>query len=559
MKLRTKIMMLVAVVVAALLLLNHYPVSMSLRRTVTRANASALADLTRQFAESDALIRQMALRSNRERKTKQGVSTTEKKVSENNMRASEQQAEQAAEEEIAHLARRLEESDYCSTLTILDVQKNTVYQSDKSDPEKEAIQRIKEHSMEEEIRLLPEGRDEKTTLMVALPIHTKEGELLGQVIASLRYGEGQTGLQEAVEKTQRDLNAMTMLVMLIALFIGWDLTDKIKGSMFNLEPEEIAQLLVERNALIDAVRDGIIAVNEEGEVLHCNRTASQLCQENVGHEINAFSEMFPEMSLASLLARRLPLFDYEGYIGKESIYVNFIPLTVDNSTRKTLLMTFRPKKEVVRFAEDITGVKSYIEALRAQMHEFHNKLQVVSGLVHEKNLPALQEYIDGLLHLKQREKENIRGKIHDPILGAFLLSKFDRAAEKKVDLLLTERSHEESVWDSDLVQDLVVISGNLLDNAFDAAQTSAMRMVTLEITETEKEITIAVWNSGEPIPEAQMEHIFEYGVTSKKEGNGIGLYLVKKACARHKGYVSVTSDKESGTEFVAHIIQGEEA
>ena len=26
------------------------------------------------------------------------------------------------------------------------------------------------------------------------------------------------------------------------------------------------------------------------------------------------------MSLASLLARRLPLFDYEGYIGKESIY-----------------------------------------------------------------------------------------------------------------------------------------------------------------------------------------------------------------------------------------------
>ena len=58
-KLRTRIMLLVCTVVAAVLLLNHYPVSLSLRQTVTQASISALSDLTRQLAESGELLRAM--------------------------------------------------------------------------------------------------------------------------------------------------------------------------------------------------------------------------------------------------------------------------------------------------------------------------------------------------------------------------------------------------------------------------------------------------------------------------------------------------------------------
>ena len=98
---------------------------------------------------------------------------------------------------------------------------------------------------------------------------------------------------------------------------------------------------------------------------------------------------------------------------------------------------FRPKQEMVRFAEDITGVKTYIEALRAQMHEFNNKLQVVAGLLHEKNYDELDKYISGLVHLRAREMESLSQKIHDSVLAAFIMSKYDRAAEQKVDLILT--------------------------------------------------------------------------------------------------------------------------
>ena len=80
-----------------------------------------------------------------------------------------------------------------------------------------------------------------------------------------------------------------------------------------------------------------------------------------------------------------------------------------------------------------------------------------------------------------------------------------------------------------------------------------MRIVTLEIRESAGDIIIAVWDSGMEIPQELREVLFDYGVTSKENGNGIGLHLVRQACGRPGGYVSVVSDAQSGTEFGAHI------
>lgn len=528
-KLRTKIMLLVASVVAVLLLLNQFPVSMSLQRSVERVSASVLKDFTRQFAESSELI---ALMSGKDRQEKQA--------------------------KLQEQARRLENSTYCSGVVITDENRTILYQTSDKGITAEVVETVKHHAPGKDEVLFPKNQDPTAPLYAFHAIRDRDGSLLGQVMAVSAEGKGPQELQESVAKTQRDLNAMTMLVMLIALVVVWNLTDHIKGSMFNLEPEEIAQMLVERNEMIDAVRDGIITVDEDGKVLHCNRTAERLFVQQLGRKAQNFSEVIKDFSLEEIFMREKPLFDYECRMGNDSFFVSFIPIAVENSSRKSLLMTFRPKQEIVRFAEDITGVRSYVEALRAQMHEFNNKLQVIAGLVHERNYDALENYINDLIHLNEREKEMIHGKIRDPILSAFLLSKFARAAEQKVDLVLTGSSHCEALDNSELVQDLVVISGNLLENAFDATQGCAMRMVTLELVQQHREIMISVWNSGKSIPEERLEHIFEYGVTFKPNGSGIGLYLVQKACNRHHGYVSVTSDPQSGTEFVAHVSWKEE-
>lgn len=519
MKLRTKIMLLVCSVVIAILMLNQYPVSMNLRQTVMKEGASALMDLTAQLS----------------------LSLSEEGGFGKNMSALET------------LARRTEERENCSALAVFDEQLGLLYSTPGQEPDSIVIQRYQNDLLQGRKQYDIISAEKSESLIYATyPIYGENQTLRGSILSTLRYSPDHGELQKA----QRDLNAMTVLVMLIALIFAWDLTDNVKGTMFNLEPVEIAQLLVERNILIDAVRDGILSVNKNGKIMHANSTARRMFLQSgqpFDEKTTGFSELFPHFSLQDILDRNIPIYDNERRLGRDSYYVNFIPIKIQQPEHESILLTFRPKQELVRFAENITGVKSYVEALRAQMHEFNNKMQVVSGLVQAGNYTELEKYLYTVVHLKNRELQQINGKISDPTLAAFLTSKFDRASEQKVDLVLTDHTELKTVPEPELLQDLILITGNLLENAFDAVQGYAMRTVTLEIAETDAEIYISVWDSGSEIPAELREHLLEYGVTTKPEGSGIGLYLVQQACERYNGYIMIVSEAGDGTEITVHI------
>lgn len=513
MKLRTKITLLVCSVVISILLLNRYPVSMSLRSTMIEADGRALMDVAYQLAITP-----------------------------------EVNGGKSGSESLVRLLQQTEEGSNCTSLLLLTAvgDMRCGVGADCVDP---AVLEIYRSTPLGERSYALYGEAGAQSLYAVSPIYDASGTPCGRVLAMLEYNAQNIG----ITKAQRDLDAMTILVMIIALIFVWEVTDNIKGSMFNLEPVEIAQLLVERNALIDAVRDGILSINEKGTVIHLNKTAQKMLRVSLtGESPQTFADVFPWLSFEEVLQSE-PHYDSEYRIGSDSYYVSFIPTKVEKPQHRSLLVTFRLKQEIVRFAEDITGVKTYVEALRAQMHEFNNKLQVVSGLLCEKQYDELDKYISGLVHLRSREMESLSQKIHDPVLSAFLMSKYDRAAEQKVDLILTDSTELQSDLSVEMQQDMVVILGNLLENAFDAVQGCAMQIVTLEIRESAGDIIIAVWDSGTEIPLELREVLFDYGVTGKENGNGIGLYLVRQACNRHNGYVSVVSDAQSGTEFVAHI------
>jgi len=519
MKLRTKIMLLVFCVVAAILFLNQYPVSMNMRQSLLEAEGNAMKDMLHMASTSEEWI--------------------------GSLRRGDQDT-------LMRLAKNMESYKTCSGIAVVGRDWQVCYNSDEHGVEAEVLR---------DYALAPPDRaechfvtqaDQTTVTYAYCPIYDADGEMLGAIMSKLINAENQAG----VRKAQRDLNAMTLLVMLIALVFVWNLTDNITGTMFNLEPVEIAQLLVERNALIDAVRDGIISVDKDGKVIHANRTARDFFQksfEDFDLKTCQFSQLFPHLSLQNYLQGEQACYDSECIVGADSFFASFVPIRIEKPQHESLLITFRPKQDVVRFAEDITGVRSYIEALRAQMHEFNNKLQVMSGLVQGKKYAELEEYLYALVRLRNREIEQVNRKVKDPILAAFLMSKFDRAAEQRVDLVLTDRTELTTALPESMTQDLVVIIGNLLENAFDAVQGCDMQTVTLELTESAGEIRVCVWNSGPEIPESLRERLFDYGVTTKPSGNGIGLHLVKQACVRNNGYIAVTSDPGDGTEFTVHL------
>lgn len=519
MKLRTKIMLLVFCVVAAILLLNQYPVSMSMRQSLLEAEGQAMTDIITLASISEEWVTSI---------------------------------KNADHDTLQKLSAELEQCRTCSGVAVVGTEFKLYYNSTENQIEADVISAYKASPPSKAEYYFVTHEDFPTVTYAYAPIHDENGATIGAIISKLINEENQSSIQKA----QRDLNAMTLLVMLIALIFVWDLTDNITGTMFNLEPVEIAQLLVERNALIDAVRDCIISVNHEGQLVHINQSALKLFQHTT-HNFNPkhcnFSDIFPEVSFQEILNENHPSYDNECIINAERFYANFIPIRIEKPYHESLLITFRPKQEVVRFAENITGVRSYIEALRAQMHEFNNKLQVMSGLVQGKKYSDLEDYLFSLVRLRNREMELVNKKIKDPILAAFLTSKFDRAAEQRVDLILTDRTELLTTLPDEVVQDMVVIIGNLLENAFAAVQGCNMQTVTLEMTETPREISLCVWNSGPEISPELREHLFEYGVTTKEDGNGIGLYLVQQACTRNNGYITLTSTPDDGTEFTVHL------
>lgn len=53
-----------------------------------------------------------------------------------------------------------------------------------------------------------------------------------------------------------------------------------------------------------------------------------------------------------------------------------------------------------------------------------------------------------------------------------------------------------------------------------------------------------------------VEHIFDYFYTTKSNGLGIGLPIVKKIVEAHGGRISVSSTPGKGTTFVIKFTEG---
>lgn len=125
------------------------------------------------------------------------------------------------------------------------------------------------------------------------------------------------------------------------------------------------------------------------------------------------------------------------------------------------------------------------------------------------------------------------------------------AAQKQVKLVFTSdpdvRLH---VISCDAVKIKEVIT-NLLKNAVEAAWIGSTIQVDLTISTGSNAngnyINLSVTNSGSPISQEFIHHIFEPFVTTKSNGSGLGLAISKKIAMLHKGTLSVSQTDDTVT------------
>lgn len=220
------------------------------------------------------------------------------------------------------------------------------------------------------------------------------------------------------------------------------------------------------------------------------------------------------------------------------------------------VMFRRIKKEFIAFTEDFEGTKFLVDSMRANNHDFTNKLHVILGLIQIGQYEKAVSYIQNISIIQRETISKVMNSIENPSFAALIVGKIARASECNVKFILNEGSCFKNADITLPSEALVTITGNLIDNALDS--------MNMDSAKTEKELSIGIYtrpdelliivkDTGTGIPDDIKDKIFENGFSTKGEGRGIGLYHTKQLITSLGGTITVESQIGTGTCFMVNL------
>ncbi|WP_255485828.1 sensor histidine kinase [Mycobacteroides sp. LB1] len=328
-----------------------------------------------------------------------------------------------------------------------------------------------------------------------------------------------------------------------------------------LEPAELTELVREQAAVLHGIGEGVLAIDVEGRTTVVNDEAARLLglDDATGRQVGDIGltprvlSVLHEMSAAPVLAT----------VGDRVVVVTARAVTRAGRALGAVL-TVRDRTDVELLTRQLDAVQSMSTVLRAQRHEFANRLHLLSGLVHGDRTQEAAHYLDellgtGPLGAALPEIETLG----DPYLQAFVAAKMANAREAGVTLTLGDNT-----WVSGtLVQpvDVTTVLGNLIDNAIDAARTGSdsQRRVEVGVVQDGTTLHITVADSGDGVAESMADGLFVEGVSTKDDGGapggrGVGLALTRQIARGLGGDVWLATASAAGpglpgAEFIARI------
>jgi sensor histidine kinase regulating citrate/malate metabolism len=213
----------------------------------------------------------------------------------------------------------------------------------------------------------------------------------------------------------------------------------------------------------------------------------------------------------------------------------------------------RDLTELRQLEQELGVTRQTTEALRAQAHEFANRLHTISGLLELEEYAEVLRYVKRLGSATQELAATVTERIDSPPLAALLIAKSSVAAERGIRLHLADTSRVGPLAD-DLAEDLATVVGNLVDNALDAVGPLGGGEVDVLVREENGAVVVEVRDSGPGIAPELVEEVFTSGFTTKAAQGGyrgFGLALTRTLCVRRGGSVSVRND--DGAVFSARL------
>ncbi|HEY3186741.1 MAG TPA: sensor histidine kinase [Solirubrobacteraceae bacterium] len=386
-----------------------------------------------------------------------------------------------------------------------------------------------------------------------VPLRTSGGRIVGEV----SVGVLEKKISEQLEGAIPIIALYGAIALATGLLASVILAARLKRQTFGLELDEIADMLREREATLRRIREGLVVVDTNCRVRVVNDEAARLLElpaDAIGRPVD---EVTDDERVAAVLAGRLRGSDLILLHGERVLVANHVPVRLDGRDLGGVT-TLRDRTELEGLLRELDSVRDLTDAMRAQAHEFSNRLHTLSGLLQLGHDDEALAFIKEVAHADAVLREAVTERVRDRHVAALLLAKSAVAAERGVELRLDADSLL-----ADELRDpraLLTVLGNLIDNALDAARDAAgeapFTEVALQLLD-DGQLLVRVADSGPGIPAAEREQIFEPGYSTKPAAGagarGVGLSLVKRLVERRGGSIRVGDAPHGGALFEVRL------
>ncbi len=277
------------------------------------------------------------------------------------------------------------------------------------------------------------------------------------VAVSRAYPSALSNLREALPNLLTYLG----LASLLGGLGSYLLSRRLKRQTLGLEPREITGLVEHREALLSGIKEGVTAVDLDGRLTLINEQAATVLGVPLLSRGTAVSRVGEHAILAAIFDPQTPATDRVLPVGSRLVTVNRMPV-ISRGRHIGWVATLRDRTETLELQREWDLNKSTTDVLRAQAHEFSNRMHVVSGMI------ALEEYDDVLAYITRITDDqtqlatSVTEHVEDPAVAALLLAKVSRARERHVDFTITPSTRLGRLQ-PDLSADVNTVVGNLVD------------------------------------------------------------------------------------------------
>jgi two-component system phosphate regulon sensor histidine kinase PhoR len=339
--------------------------------------------------------------------------------------------------------------------------------------------------------------------------------------------------------------------------------------------ERLAELEVERAKLatvLESMAEGVVAVDSEGRLIHCNAAARALLSipadagggaRSLVEQVRA-PELVEALRRAQSLGRGAPLVEevkLRAGGNERAVAIHAAPLADGGAVAVLLDVTELRRLETVRrdFVANVSHeIKTPLAAMRGLVETLEDDASMEPAVRRRflgklaDHVRRLTELATDLLHLSRAESERPAARVTVDLAAAAAAAceRFGAAASARRVALRCETAPAATPADPEAVARIL---DNLIDNAIKFTPPGGR--VTVRSAEAAGRARLEVADTGIGIEPAEQARVFErfYRVDKARSrdvpGTGLGLSIVKHLAEGHGGSVELESWPGRGSTF----------